>query len=383
MSKPPRRPPTERGNVNSQIRRATLGARPKPADDSQPEPAAPAVRLGTRPRSPARQAFHPVDDDAPLSFDEPPSRPAAKPRSRSSAEPPARPPSPTPPKPIEATPEHPPPRPTLPTPGPYTVDHVSRDIATEQSRALVEVVTGSVVDRLAAESDRRGGRLTSDEIRALRGDLIDRADTLEPAFQRSFEDFGRVVEKVQANRMRTHHFERLMVKRIADLFHGDGAERMEDGQLSRRLLPGFLRGLDQMLGPGPAAEFRQRATVIVERVQSQTGARFDWDAVYTNLEARRLVARAQIRIVPFYKDLERRKDWQRNIINGNLAPFDPDAGHCENEREWEFRLLDFLPLTRHLFSGLDAALSDIQIRGPLSGELGETVLRTAALLARL
>ncbi len=377
MSKPPRKPPTGGGQVNAQIHRAGMEARPKAVGADVAPPPKKGVSLGSRPAPRGRDTFKPLEDDAPLTFDDAPGRPAATP-------PAARPTRPDPPA---ATPSAAPPperRKPIVTPGSYTVARVARDVAAEQAQALVGAVTDSVVDRLIVEADRRGGRLSGGDLRAMRGDLRRGADALEPMFRESFEDFGEVIGRVRANRARIRRFERLIVKRIADLFHGDDAERLDDGRMSRRLLPGFLKGIDQMLGPGPSVRFREEAKAIVERMQAETGARFAWDAVYDDPEARRLVARTQILIAPFYKDLERRKDWQRNIINGNLAPFDPDAGHCEDERGWEFRLIDFIPFTRRLFSGLDAALSDIRMRGDLSAELGEPALREAAgLLKRL
>ena len=205
----------------------------------------------------------------------------------------------------------------------------------EQSRAMAEAVIGSLLDRLTAEAERRGGSLNVDDIRAIGREFAKKTEALQAVFETSFEAYVRIRERAVWNQARQYPFDRLIVKKFERLFVGDGGRTFRDGALSRRMLPGFFLAMNLMLGDDVIEDYQARCRAIIERLQEKSGDAFEWDDAYDDPEADRVTLDSVAAMASYFGDLEKRTAWFLGIINDNLAPPNT-AREGEDSATWQF-----------------------------------------------
>ena len=238
-----------------------------------------------------------------------------------------------------------------------------------QSRVLAETVVGSMVDRLKAEARRKGGMLALEDIERLSSDFQEKTVALQAVFQHSFEEYVKARERSSWEQARQFPFDRILVKTFSHLF-ADGMDLVNDPKaVSRRTLPGFLMGVNMMLGPEALEEYQERCRNLVGRAKDRFGDAFSWEKIYDHQDAKAVLVDAQITIAPHFLDLDRRSDWFINMINGHLAPYDgpPDSLAAR----WTMTEVSFFALLGALFADLKAALSDKKSAAILQGIHGE------------
>ncbi|CCQ75248.1 hypothetical protein [Magnetospira sp. QH-2] len=256
------------------------------------------------------------------------------------------------------------------------VEDAAAEAARSQSKVLVEAVTESFMGRLMAEAQRNGGSLSVQDLQTMGSEFGKKAGALENVFKNAFSDFGQVLERQQINKARSDHFDRLMVRQVSSLFPEDGTKNLPDDCLSRRIIPGFLRCMEQMVGLDASVGYQERARSIVERVQSTKGADFHWGDVYGDAETLAMVRDVLMHIIPFFAALQRRQEWFITIVNGNLRPF--DAGRdLADEEEWKLTPVGFHQLAKALFSELQDAMSNPKSLAELRETFGEEALSQA------
>ena len=190
----------------------------------------------------------------------------------------------------------------------------------DQSRAMAEAVIGSLLERLTAEAERRGGSLGVDDIRAIGHEFEKKTAALQAVFETSFEAYVRVRERAVLNQARQYPFDRLIVKKFEPLFAGEGNRTLRDGGLSRRMLPGFFLAMNLMLGDDVIEDYQARCRAIIERLQEENGDAFEWDEAYDDPEADRVTLDAVAAMAAYFGNLEKRTTWFLGIINDHLAP---------------------------------------------------------------
>ena len=87
-----------------------------------------------------------------------------------------------------------------------------------QARALADTVISSLIDRLIGEANRKGGHLSTADLRALNDEFAKKADALQKVFQKSFEDYVRARERSAWDQSRQYPFDRIIVRKFANLF---------------------------------------------------------------------------------------------------------------------------------------------------------------------
>jgi hypothetical protein len=142
-------------------------------------------------------------------------------------------------------------------------------------------------------------------------------------------------------------FERLMVKSFAPLLPA-AHQPVEPGKgLSRRVLPGFLSSLTQMLGPVLLEQYQNRCRELVRIIQTARGNDFEWEDVYSDPTSQVIVNDVLVHISKHFADFERRKTWLIGVIAEEMS-----LGEDPIERDWCFREAEFLMLMTALFRPL-------------------------------
>lgn len=196
------------------------------------------------------------------------------------------------------------------------------------SKAIAETMVTGFVDRLRIEAERRGGALSVADIQGMQTEFQTQAAALQSALEHSFDAYARARERANWDKARHRPFDRALVKRFSHLFKG----RQGRDSVSRRMLPGFFLAVSMMLGPDAIEAYQGRARVIVDRLRGGRDE-FDWDEVYAAPDIRRLVIDAQVAMLPYFTEFDRRSAWFVTLVNSNLAP--PADGASEAEAAWE------------------------------------------------
>lgn len=238
------------------------------------------------------------------------------------------------------------------------------DAPQAQSRAIAETVVGGFVDRLRSVAERRGGYLSVTDLDGMQAEFQAQAVQLQKVFEQSFEAYVQARERASWNQARNYPFDRVLVKRFSHLFN----LKSVPGMVSRRMLPGFFLAVSMMLGPDAVEAYQGRARIIVDRIRGGRDG-FDWDEVYAAPEIRRLVTDAQIAMLPYFKDYDRRSAWFINLVNGNLAP--PPDEAPPSEANWEFTESGFRRFLGAFFKELRDTVTSPEARRRFTEQYGQ------------
>ncbi len=259
-------------------------------------------------------------------------------------------------------------------------DKPSRQLSLEVASACKALARGSVMTifgRLGAEAGRRENMLTIDDIADLKKEFVKHADTLEASFIKTFEAF--VHKRLRGHRTdaRQFPFDRIMVHQFSHMFVRRTRENLNQGALSRRILPGFFLAVDKMLGEEAMDEFQDRARRIVARYEDQLDLDGNWATVYADPLTQALVLDALVAMSGYFKDFQKRVRWFQAMINGHLAPGDAVHGEGEDATAWELGDAGSLELLRALFKPLEGSMTDLRVRRVLVDRYGREAVAGA------
>lgn len=224
-----------------------------------------------------------------------------------------------------------------------------------QSRAIAETVVNSLLDRMVAEAQRKGGMLSIQDIQSLSQEFEKKTAVLQTVFEKSFEDYVKARERAAWQQNRQYPFDRVIVQTFAHRF-ADGPRLINDPDaLSRRILPGFFMALGMMLGPEALESFQERCRRIVARYKSGGTGEFDWEVIYADPETKALSLEAQIAIAPYFEDLNRRVPWMIDLVNTHMSPYEGDQN--SPIARWTMTDVSCFSLIEGLFGNLKAALN--------------------------
>lgn len=252
------------------------------------------------------------------------------------------------PPPPEARPR---PEPAAPKPAPAPSEAPAVDMSSpkDAGKLIADTVMRGFVDRLKAEAQAKGGRLTVQDLEDMQAEFDRQAEALSGVFQQSFEAYVKARERSVWDSQRNYPFDRVMVKRFSHLFK-EGDELGPD-DLCRRMLPGFFVALGMMLGPDIVEEYQEKVRGVVDRVRADGKSVFNWDEVYDDNVTKAVALDAEVAIAAHFDEFEKRSDWFLNMVNNHLPP--PEPGMPESLATWEMNMAGF-----HKFLG--AFLTDIR-----------------------
>ena len=215
-------------------------------------------------------------------------------------------------------------------------------------KSLAQILLERVADHLCNAAAESGGKLNTAQIQASLDEFKRRTDPDVTDFYRTgWNECLAVIDEVRRESGRRMPFERLMVKPFAHLLPA-AHQPVEPGQqLSRRVVPGFLSSLQQMLGPVLLEQYQNRCRELVRIIQTARGNDFEWDDVYTDPTSQVIVNDVLVHISKHFADFERRRTWMVGVIAGEMS-----LGEDPVERDWCFREEEFHMLVTALFKPL-------------------------------
>jgi hypothetical protein len=240
-------------------------------------------------------------------------------------------------------------------------------------RTVADGIVKTFISRLADEARRNGGVVAIEERADIEAIARDVAENLKTAFSRSFETHAEETRMIREHRADV--FGRLLVGEFEHLLPTDEVT-VEDGALSRRVLPGFFACARMMLGPA----FMDGAERLCAGIMEQSRERADddaWDAFRRSADARGVLLDALMAISGFFRQPEQRVQWFIDIANSRLhRPVDVSG---EDSDDWRLTRDGASKLWCALFARLRDAIDDPLTRAELAARQGREKVNEALL----
>lgn len=191
-------------------------------------------------------------------------------------------------------------------------------------RAL-EIMARDLQER-AADS---GGRIDSDAVAASLATLRDPGSPLIGAICRAaWQECQRLVESDTRKEDRKAPFERLMVWPFAHLLPAGGNRDGEEGMISRRVIPGFMAAIEDIIGPVSFGRQQERGRELVQGIRNKRGGAFTWNEVYADPMARIIVDDVLIALAMEFDEFEEQRDWFVGLVNDAMPLPTNGSGHA-------------------------------------------------------
>ncbi|MEX2615862.1 MAG: hypothetical protein WD767_07185 [Alphaproteobacteria bacterium] len=188
-----------------------------------------------------------------------------------------------------------------------------------------------------------------------------------------------IAESAHWAKARRSHFERIMVKCFADLLPRSKEPPVSGRHLSRRIVPGFINALQQMMGQEIYNRHSDRVDSLVETMRAVHGEAFSWEDVYSDPICLTVVEDVLIGVAHHFSDMAKRRNWMIDLISAHM----PATGN-EIEKAWYFGDGAFHTLMNSLYGDLrDRSLSHRDREGLIERYGEEEIANLSALFAGL
>ncbi len=234
-------------------------------------------------------------------------------------------------------------------------DHNLTDL--EPGPAAVRGYLYRTVNLLARELRERasagGGEIGVDDI----ADVVDsfkRPDSpvLGAICQAVWDECAAIFESEGRGEDRKAPFQRLMVRPFAHLLPEHGSRDGVGNVLSRRVIPGFMAALEDLVGPVFVGRQQERSRDLVRATRTARGGAFRWEDVYDDRHSQDIVDEVLVKLAGEFTEYEQQRDWFIGLVNDAMPLPADDLAHA-------LALDDdgFAALMRALYSRLAQALS--------------------------
>ena len=230
---------------------------------------------------------------------------------------------------------------------------VRRMMGADASDELAKLVLDefSFKIRAAAESSKVG--LSARDIEGLIDDFMQKGrDKTLVNFQQKFEEILREHERDIWDRTRTRPFERVLIQRFCHLFPSEGELDKGNGLISRRLIPGFLKTMEQMVGFEQCERFRRDTKDLITRLKNDDEDHFRWYDIYDNRTANGLVDEALATAALTFDTFEKRITWLLFSVNAQLVTAEYFAFEGETVNSWKLDRLGLIAMLDALYAPL-------------------------------
>ena len=241
--------------------------------------------------------------------------------------------------------------------------------AKEHSAVLAQTVVTSFIDRLKSEAGKKGGMLTIDDIDNLNEEFEQKMGALETVFEASFNQFLKARDQSSDEvAPKTMPFNRLLISRFARFFN--------EGNISRRILPGFNMAVGMMLGQELLDGYQGRCHAIMKRLGGGNEDNCELKDYYYDDEAGKIALDSQIAMTFHFKNFDRRVDWFVDLVNNHLAPASDNAN--DEEKEYQFSKGGLIRIMDAMLTDLREAISTEGGRLAITNEYGvDTIIELA------
>ena len=202
--------------------------------------------------------------------------------------------------------------------------------------------------RAAAESSQKG--LSAKDVEGLIDDFMEkgRYKTLVN-FQERFELTLREHERDIWDRTRARPFERVLIQRFCHLFPSEGELHDAEGAVSRRMIPGFLKAIEQLVGHLHYKRLCHECKAIITLMKRQKLKEFRWYDIYDDHNANALIDEALAVVALTFVDFEKNLNWLLSIINAELEVAEFYAFEGEAVDSWELDRIGLIKVLRGLY----------------------------------
>jgi hypothetical protein len=234
-------------------------------------------------------------------------------------------------------------------------------------RDAARIVLDRFVERLAAEAAAHHGTISLAALKTAFEAFhpLDAPD-FQALFIETWQGCYAVAESAHWAKARRSHFERIMVKCFADLLPRSSEPVVSGKHLSRRIIPGFINALEQMMGQEIYSKFRERVDAIVDTMRAVHGDAFLWDDVYDDPICQTVVEDVLVGVSHHFSDMAKRRNWLVDVISGQMPPSAKEA-----EKAWYFGDAAFHMLMNALYEPLRQRILSTQDRQGLVDRHGE------------
>ena len=176
------------------------------------------------------------------------------------------------------------------------------------------------LDRLLQRADAQGGKLSTVDIREeLQRFKTEPGTDMVDYFDESWRECESAVERLRWDQERRYPFGRLMVNTFVHLLPTGEQVPVPGEHISRRVIPGFVNAMTQMLGEELADKYEEFCRTLVSRLKAQHGNSFNWEMVHHDPDAVEVVSEVLITICHHFVDLKKRRRWLTDVINGHMG----------------------------------------------------------------
>ena len=198
--------------------------------------------------------------------------------------------------------------------------NVSSEYGPGKFRELFDRGLDFALDRLLRRADAQGGNLSTADIREeLQRFKAEKGSDMGDYFDEAWRECTFAVERLRWDRERRYPFERLMVNTFVHLLPTGDQVPVPGEHISRRVIPGFVNAMTQMLGEELADKYEEFCRTLVSRLKAQHGNSFNWEMVHHDPDAVEVVSEVLITICHHFVDLKKRRRWLTDVINGHMG----------------------------------------------------------------
>ncbi|UCH75859.1 MAG: hypothetical protein JSU82_08565 [Rhodospirillales bacterium] len=237
-------------------------------------------------------------------------------------------------------------------------------------KALTQIVLDRIAEHLQGEAAKHGGMLDAAQLRTAIETFRNNTESDAREFYRTgWNECLSVIDEVRRESSRRMPFERLMVNPVAHLFPAADQPVVPGEGLSRRILPGYLSALYQILGPVLLNQYQSRCRELVRIIQTARGNDFDWSDIYEDPTSTVIVNDILVHLSKHFANFAKRRAWMMGVIVSQMP-----LGENETERGWVFGDSEFAMLMQALFRSLRVQLAAPTGRERVRDRYGPVVL---------
>ena len=97
--------------------------------------------------------------------------------------------------------------------------------------------------------------------------------------------------------------------------------------ISRRIIPGYMAAIEDIIGPVAFGRNQERCRELVQGIRNRRGGAFGWDDVYADPMARAIVDDVLVALAMEFQEFEEQRDWFIGLVNDAMPMPTNGSGH--------------------------------------------------------
>lgn len=236
-------------------------------------------------------------------------------------------------------------------------------------KTLTQIALDRITEHLEREAVVCGGSLDGPQLKAaIEAFRNSTKDDAQEFYRTGWNECLSVINEVRRESSRRMPLERLMIHPLSHLLPAAHQPVAPGKGLSRRILPGFLSALYQMLGPVLLDQYQNRCRELVRIIQTARGNDFEWKDVYGDPTSQVIVNDILVHLSRHFSNFAKRRAWMMGVIVSQMP-----LGEDETERAWVFGDAEFAMLMEALFRSLRGEMASPEGRQRVGDRYGIVV----------